>query len=168
MASERLEIVFKMDDKDSPVKSYIALGSNIGDSIANVQEAVKRISAKYKLCTSSSLYLTKPWGYLDQADFINSVILIETKLSAQQLLQDLQTIEIDMGRERVIHWGPRLIDLDILTYNDEKIDEANLKIPHPFMMERAFVLAPLCEIDNKYLEAYNSLSSDLRTQIQRL
>jgi 2-amino-4-hydroxy-6-hydroxymethyldihydropteridine diphosphokinase len=149
-------------------KSYIALGSNIDDPIANVQLAIKKLSEKYKLCAASSLYLTKPWGYLDQPDFINAVVLIETESSAQQLLKEIQTIEKEMGRERVIHWGPRIIDLDILTYDNERIDEPDLQIPHPHMLERAFVLDPLAEIDNAYLEALNKLPAKLRQEVQKL
>jgi len=157
-----------MSEKKSLAKSYIAIGSNIGDPIANVRRAIETLSKSYKLCSVSSLYLTKPWGYLDQPDFINAVVLIETDLLPHQLLKELQTIEKDMGRERLIHWGPRTIDLDILTYDDLKIDEPDLQIPHRHMLERAFVLAPLSEIDTSYLEAYNSLSSEQHSEIQRL
>lgn len=150
------------------IKSYIALGSNIGNPTANVREAIDEIAADNKLCTSSSLYLTKPWGYLDQPDFINAVILIETTKSAHNLLKQLQEIENKMGRKRIVRWGPRTIDLDILTYGAENINEPDLQIPHPRMLERAFVLAPLAEIDTNYLEAYNKLSSELRNEIQRL
>lgn len=149
-------------------KSYIALGSNIGDPIANVKQAILELSKIAKVCASSSLYLTKPWGYLDQPDFINAVVLIETSVAPHKLLEQIQTIEKNMGRQREIHWGPRTIDLDILTYDDVKIDGPNLQIPHPHMLERAFVLAPLSEIDANYSEAYNKLSSDSRRQLQRL
>jgi 2-amino-4-hydroxy-6-hydroxymethyldihydropteridine diphosphokinase len=157
-----------MDKKKSLAKSYIALGSNVGDPVANVRQVIKKISADYKLCATSSLYLTKPWGYLDQADFINAVVLIETDRRPKRLLSELQVIEKEMGRERIIRWGPRIIDLDILTYADKTIDETDLQIPHPHMLERAFVLAPLCEIDSSYLEAYNRLSNEQRNEIQRL
>ena len=150
------------------VKSHIALGSNIGDSKQNVQQAIEAIAYENKICARSSLYLTKPWGYLDQPDFINAAITIETQLEPYPLLKFLQKIEQDMGREREIHWGPRTIDLDILTYADLAMDEPNLKIPHPLMMERAFVLAPLSEIDAHYLEAYSKLTSEQRNEVQRL
>ncbi len=157
-----------MDNKQKPIKSYIALGSNIGDPITNVRKAIDTLSHKYKLCASSSLYATKPWGYLDQPDFINAVVLIETESSAQQLLKEIQAIEKDMGRERVIHWGPRLIDLDILTFGNETINEPDLVIPHAHMLERAFVLEPLAEIDNAYLEALKKLSTELRQEVQKV
>ncbi len=157
-----------MDKKKNLAKSYIALGSNVGDPLANVRQAIEKLSADYKLCAKSSLYLTKPWGYVDQSDFINAVVLIETDLSPHLLLKELQAIEKDMGRERHIHWGPRTIDLDILTYNDETIHEPDLIIPHRYMLERAFVLAPLCEIDTSYSEAYNSLPRKQHNEIQRL
>ena len=149
-------------------KCYIALGSNIGDPAANVRLAITELAKKYKLCATSSFYLTKPWGYLEQDDFINAVVLIEVEASPQELLAQIQEIEKNMGRERVIHWGPRIIDLDILTFADLVVKEPNLTIPHPHMLERAFVLAPLSEIDNTYLDAYSSLPTELRNEIVRL
>ena len=157
-----------MNDEGKLARSYIALGSNIGDAIANVKQAISQLSKIAKVGASSSLYVTKPWGYLDQPDFINAVVLIETNISPHKLLDQIQTIEKEMGRQREIHWGPRTIDLDILTYDNQKIDEPNLQIPHPHMLERAFVLAPLSEIDANYAEAYNKLSSESRKEIQRL
>ncbi len=149
-------------------QSYIALGSNIDEPIKNVQRAISELGKTNKVIASSSFYLTKPWGYLDQPDFINAVILIETIFSPYALLGQLQALEKHMGRERTIHWGPRSIDLDILTFNDETIVEPDLVIPHPHMLERAFVLAPLSEINSDYLEAYLKLSNESRNEIQRL
>jgi len=119
---------------------FIGLGSNSGDKKANLTGAINKIS---------SFYITKPWGNTNQEDFFNQVIEITTDLSAGELLYKLQEIEIKMGRQRKEKWGPRIIDLDILMYGDEVIDSPELKIPHPYMKERSFVLVPLQEIDPK-------------------
>ena len=148
---------------------YIALGSNIGDPIANVQAAFGELSKISNLYAVSSLYLTKPWGCLDQSDFINAVAIIETSDTPQQLLEKLKVIEKNMGRQATnIRWGPRLIDLDILLFGNLQIAESSLTIPHPFMLERVFVLAPLAEIDSSYESAYLNLSEDMRLQAKRL
>lgn len=150
-------------------KAYIGLGSNLGDAIANIRTAVARLSEIAHLCACSSFYQTKPWGYLDQPDFINAVAAIETNNSPYQLQEQLSEIEKSMGREKTsVRWGPRLIDLDILTFDDLQIEHINLTIPHPQMFKRAFVLAPLAEIDKSYEAAYLNLSKEERLQIKQL
>ncbi len=127
---------------------YIGLGSNLGKKIKNLQEAVERLR-KIKginVKKTSSFYLTAPWGKTDQEEFVNQVIEIETDMPSQELLKNLQKIEIRMGRRRREEWGPRTIDLDILLYGNEVIDSPELKVPHPYMRERLFVLVPLQEI----------------------
>ena len=94
----------------------------------------------------SSLYETSPWGYTEQDLFMNLVVLIETSLSPVELLDCCQFIEQELGRVRLIKWGPRVIDVDILLFEDETINTERLTIPHPFMTERDFVMIPLCEI----------------------
>lgn len=128
---------------------FIGLGSNAGNRIQNLQIASEKMAAleNVKIINASSLYETSPWGKIDQEDFINQVIELETDLSARELLYKLQEIEINMGRQRQVKWGPRNIDLDILWYGDEVIDLPELKIPHPYMCERLFVLIPLQEIE---------------------
>jgi len=130
---------------------FIGLGSNSGDKKANLTGAINRIKSinKVEIKKISSFYITKPWGNTNQEDFFNQVIEITTDLSAGELLYKLQEIEIKMGRQRKEKWGPRIIDLDILMYGDEVIDSPELKIPHPYMKERSFVLVPLQEIDPK-------------------
>ncbi len=132
-------------------KVYIGLGSNLGDKSCNIQNAQGHIAhiEGVTITRFSSLYLTAPWGKTDQNDFINQVIEIETELSALELLHQLQAIEIKLGRQREGKWGPRIIDLDILLYGKEIINLAELKVPHPFLMERLFVLVPLAEIDSE-------------------
>ncbi len=127
-----------MTHKNHSVKAYIGLGSNVGDAQDNVRRAVRELSKISKVCARSSLYLTKPWGYLEQVDFINAVTQIETDLEPQQLMNELKEIEKRMGRTATpLRWGPRLIDLDILTFGNDQITHSGLTIPHPHMLERA-------------------------------
>jgi 2-amino-4-hydroxy-6-hydroxymethyldihydropteridine diphosphokinase len=128
---------------------YIGLGSNIGNKVGQVQLARKMIHKirDLEVTRTSSLYLTSPWGNTEQEDFVNQVIEVRTKLSALDLLYRLQEIEIKMGRQRNERWGPRSIDLDILLYGDEIINLPNLRVPHPHIRERLFVLIPLQEIN---------------------
>jgi len=130
-------------------QAFIGLGSNIGERYNNLIEAVSRLHRHKEigLVKSSSIYETVPVGYTEQDDFLNMVILLETTLSPDDLLNVCLQIEIDLGRKREIKWGPRIIDLDILLYNQENIESENLIVPHPRMHERAFVLAPLLELD---------------------
>lgn len=127
---------------------YISLGSNMGSKRGNLAQAVELISniPGVKLKNRSSLYETEPWGKTDQDKFLNQVIEIETSLPPRELLKELQDIEINMGRQRKEKWGPRIIDLDILLYGNEVLDDPQLAIPHPRMRERLFVLVPLAEI----------------------
>lgn len=130
-------------------QAFIGLGSNIGERYNNLIEAVSSLHRhkEIKLVKSSSIYETLPVGYTEQDDFLNMVIQLETTLSPDELLKLCLQIEKDLGRKREIKWGPRIIDLDILLYNQENIETENLIVPHPRMHERAFVLAPLLELD---------------------
>ncbi len=130
---------------------YIGLGSNMGDRDANLQAALNLIRdiIDVQIKDMSSIYITEPWGNKNQEDFLNQVIRIETYLSARELLEELQKIEIKMGRQRTEHWGPRNIDLDILLYGNEIVDFPDLKIPHPYAQQRLFVLIPLEEINSE-------------------
>jgi 2-amino-4-hydroxy-6-hydroxymethyldihydropteridine diphosphokinase len=129
--------------------SYIALGSNLGERNKNIQQALKYLSqdSNIDILQVSSLIVTKPQNCPPQTDFLNGVVKLQTDYSAQELLRKLQEIETRMGREYPRQKNlPRTIDLDILLYGDAKIDEYNLKIPHPRMWEREFVKKPLKEI----------------------
>jgi 2-amino-4-hydroxy-6-hydroxymethyldihydropteridine diphosphokinase len=132
------------------VITNIALGSNIGNPRENVETAIKHIEKLGRLVARSSLYATKPWGVVDQPDFCNAAVQIDTDLSAHELLRALQEIEGQMGRTATYRWGPRLIDLDLLTFGQSKIDDPLLTVPHPHMSERSFVLVPLAEIDKSF------------------
>ena len=128
--------------------AYLALGSNIGDSKAFLDEAVKALD---ELPTSSvekvSKYLvTPPYGVTDQPDFLNGCLKLRTLLYPQELLREMNRIEKEAGRERIIHWGPRTLDLDLIFYDDLILEEDDLCIPHVEMHKRKFVLEPLEEI----------------------
>jgi 2-amino-4-hydroxy-6-hydroxymethyldihydropteridine diphosphokinase len=126
---------------------YLLTGSNIGDSFASLQQAKQAIHLKVgEVVSASSIYKTEPWGNKDQQDFLNQVLNVDTSLEPIDVLKTVLQIEQEMGRNRIEKWGPRIIDIDILFY-DELIMETNeLKIPHPFLHERRFTLMPLNEI----------------------
>jgi 2-amino-4-hydroxy-6-hydroxymethyldihydropteridine diphosphokinase len=126
---------------------YIALGSNLGDRVENLLLARERIvSPHVRLTRASSIYETAPREIVDQPWFLNQVVIAETTLFPRQLLARLLRIEHEMGRQRTIAKGPRVIDLDILLFGDAVIHTAGLEIPHPRMAERRFVLEPLAEL----------------------
>lgn len=129
-------------------RAFIALGSNLGDPAQQVAGAVREIDAVagVRVTARSSLYRTAPVGYLDQPDFVNAVICVETSLPPRRLLDALLAIERVHGRERDFPNAPRTLDLDILLYGDVTLHEPGLTLPHPRMHERAFVLKPLAEI----------------------
>jgi 2-amino-4-hydroxy-6-hydroxymethyldihydropteridine diphosphokinase len=123
--------------------AYVGLGSNLGDR----EELIRRAAALIGATRLSSIVETEPWGYEDQPRFLNAVAQIETPLGARDLLDRLLEVERDLGRERVgPRWGPRTVDLDLLLYGDEEIDEPGLVVPHPRLAERLFVLEPLAEL----------------------
>ncbi|WP_082613572.1 2-amino-4-hydroxy-6-hydroxymethyldihydropteridine diphosphokinase [Bosea sp. Root483D1] len=130
------------------VEATLGLGGNLGDPVAAFAAALVRLRdhAAVELKATSSVWRTAPWGKLDQPEFRNMAVLIETSLSAEYLLALCLVIERESGRERRERWGPRTLDIDILTYGSETIDRPGLQVPHPRIAERAFVLAPLAEI----------------------
>jgi 2-amino-4-hydroxy-6-hydroxymethyldihydropteridine diphosphokinase len=133
---------------NEPVRAAVALGSNLDDPQAHVTRAFDELALlpHTRLIARSSLHRTKPVGYADQPDFINAVALVETRLSARELLTALLGIEKKHGRVREIPNGPRTLDLDIVLYGDARIDEPGLVVPHPRAHERSFVLDPLREV----------------------
>lgn len=130
-------------------RSFISLGSNMGDRLEMLKQAVRLLTEHSSIEVSevSSIYETAPVGFTEQEAFLNMVILVQTDLSAPALLDICQEIERKLDRKREIRWGPRTIDLDILLFNQDRMDSERLTIPHPRMHERAFVLVPLLEID---------------------
>jgi 2-amino-4-hydroxy-6-hydroxymethyldihydropteridine diphosphokinase len=133
--------------------AYIGIGSNVGDKTYQCKRAISEILKidRHKLLAESSLFKTKPIGYVSQDWFVNGVIKIETEMEPLELLQMLKTIELQLGRKRTFRWGPRSIDLDILFFDDEEVRTKELQIPHPRLHERQFVLIPLVEIDRNLL-----------------
>lgn len=126
---------------------YLLLGSNLGNRKEVLDRAIELLNRKVgRIILQSKDYETKPWGVTDQPDFLNLAIAIHTNLSPLEILEQTQSIENQLGRVRKEKWGARLIDIDIIFYENEIIDEPNLKIPHPLMQERDFALTPLAEI----------------------
>ncbi|MBC8331982.1 MAG: 2-amino-4-hydroxy-6-hydroxymethyldihydropteridine diphosphokinase [Anaerolineae bacterium] len=129
---------------------YLALGTNLGDRVLNLQAARDALPPTVSLVASSPVYETPPWGVSDQPAFLNQVVHIETELSPLGLLDYLKDLEIRLGREPSIRYGPRQIDLDILFYGQQIISDENLTIPHARLHERAFVLVPLADLDPEF------------------
>ncbi len=129
---------------------YLSLGTNLGNRRENIREAIRKIGEQVGVVTrQSALYETKPWGFSTPNEFINACVLVETGLVPRQLLEATQRIEKEMGRTLKSVDGAyhdRIIDIDILMYDDIKVDEPDLKLPHPLMEERDFVMVPLREI----------------------
>jgi 2-amino-4-hydroxy-6-hydroxymethyldihydropteridine diphosphokinase len=126
---------------------YLSLGSNVGDRAKNLTTAIAALAeAGVGVRQVSSIYETEPVDYLPQAWFLNCVVEVETELTAEELLRELRGIETRMGSKKEFAKGPRLMDLDILLYGEQSIDGEELVVPHPRMLQRRFVLAPLAEI----------------------
>lgn len=125
----------------------LSLGSNLGDKSGQIAEALRRLDAGgARIVGRSSDYRTEPWGNTDQDWFVNAAALVETDLAPEALLGLCLAVERSLGRVREEKWGPRTIDIDILSYGDRVVEGPSLTLPHPFVLERAFVLAPLAEI----------------------
>lgn len=133
-------------------KIFILLGTNLGDRLRQLLRAKQAIEKQVgEILMASSIYETAAWGVEDQPAFLNQVILIKSGLSPIDCLNHTQQIELDLGRVRLEKWGQRAIDIDLLYFNDEIINYPNLIIPHPFIPERRFTLAPLAEIAPDYI-----------------
>lgn len=132
-------------------KIYLALGSNVGDRLSNIKNAISLLKGNVSSIKLSKIYETKPVGYTDQGNFINAAIEGRTALSPDALLAFTQKVEIDVGRIRRFRWGPREIDIDILFYDDLVYHDQKLEIPHPRLQERDFVLKPLIDLNPKLM-----------------
>jgi 2-amino-4-hydroxy-6-hydroxymethyldihydropteridine diphosphokinase len=149
--------------------AYIGIGSNVGDRTAFVRRAVEELGALsgISVLANSSLYETSPIGGPPQRSFINMVTRIDTTLSPRDLLDIVKNIEVRLGRDpNGIRWGPRVVDLDILTYGDEKLNEPDLEIPHPRIAERRFVLVPLLEIEPEASDPWGKRYADWLDQAE--
>ena len=141
-----------MTNKEHWFPAYVGLGSNLQGPVKQLERTFEELNAipVTRLIKQSSLYRSEPFGGVEQPDFVNAVAALLTQLSAQDLLRELQRIENERGRERGdVRWGPRILDLDLLVYSDQVIDESDLSVPHPGISERNFVLLPLGEIAPK-------------------
>jgi 2-amino-4-hydroxy-6-hydroxymethyldihydropteridine diphosphokinase len=155
-------------------EAYLLLGSNLGDSKKKLSDALKIIGKKVgSIVRTSSLYKTESWGIADQPDFINQVICLGTDLQPRQLLQQILSIENQLGRVRAEKWGSRTIDIDILFYGNRIVQDEDLIIPHPFLHLRRFTLMPLCEINpelyhpvlkEKVIDLLNKLEDNLQVK----
>jgi 2-amino-4-hydroxy-6-hydroxymethyldihydropteridine diphosphokinase len=131
------------------VRAYVGVGANLGERRATIERAVEQLRAydDVEVVALSTLRETEPWGPVAQPPFLNGVVAVETTLTARELLAILVGVEEVLGRVRVERWGPRTIDLDLLLYGADVIDEPGLVVPHPRIHERRFVLEPLAELD---------------------
>ena len=143
-------------------RAYLSMGSNMGDRLSFLRQAVEQLFMDFDIdvLDLSPVYETEPVGYLQQNDFLNLCLLISTSLSPHALLDRVHRVENSLGRKRAIRFGPRTIDIDILTYDDVRMSDDTLILPHPRMDERAFVLKPLLDIVPK--------GDKLRPRLERL
>jgi 2-amino-4-hydroxy-6-hydroxymethyldihydropteridine diphosphokinase len=129
-------------------RAYLGLGSNLGDRLEHLRRAVSLLTERgVAVLRSSRVYETDPVGGPPQPDYLNAVVEVEAEGTARDLLRECRAVEDALGRERAERWGPRVIDVDVLTFGREAIDEPDLRVPHPRMHQRAFVLIPLLELD---------------------
>ena len=142
--------------------AYVGVGSNLGDREATIRAA---ISALPGVVAVSQLRETDPAGIIEQPAFLNGAVALETELSPRQLLDTLLAIERELGRERRERWGPRTIDLDLLLYGGETVDEPGLTVPHPRLHERRFALEPLVELDPELLIPGRGRVADLLAEL---
>ena len=143
-------------------RAYVGVGANLGDRRATIEEAVALLEG---VVATSELRETDPVGVTDQPAFLNGAVAIETDLSPRELLESLLTVERRLGRERLERWGPRTIDLDLLLYGGETIDEPGLTVPHPRLHERRFALEPLAELDPDLVVPGRGRVSDLLSEL---
>jgi 2-amino-4-hydroxy-6-hydroxymethyldihydropteridine diphosphokinase len=148
---------------------YLALGSNMGNRLANLKNAISLLTPQMVVKKKSPVYETPPWGYADQPAFLNQVVMAETYMEAEALLGHLKRLETALGRVESFQNGPRLIDIDILFYDDVILDSPPLVIPHPRLHQRAFVLVPLNDIASDFVHpVLGKPISDLLLDVDRL
>jgi 2-amino-4-hydroxy-6-hydroxymethyldihydropteridine diphosphokinase len=138
-------------------RAAIGIGSNVGHAEGHVRRAFVRLAELGAVVARSALYRSAPWGVTDQEPFVNAAAIVETALEPRSLLAELKRIEAEEGRVATFRWGPRVLDLDILTYGERRVDEPDLVIPHARLRERAFALVPLAAIDPRWAAARDAL-----------
>ncbi len=149
-------------------RALLGLGANLGDPIATLNDAKDRLGSLGTVTALSSLYRTPPWGVEEQPPFVNAALALETALDPDALLAALKALEAELGRVASFRWGPRAIDLDILAYDGVTRSDPVLTIPHARLLERAFVLVPLAEIDPAYLAARDALPAADVAAVERI
>lgn len=136
--------------RPNPTRAAIGVGTNLGDRLATIEAALWTLDEAdgIDVVDVSGIWETAPWGGVDQQPYLNAVVLVDTTLSPHDLLADLQATEAAFGRDRdrEVRWGPRTLDLDVLLYGEDELDTPDLVVPHPRLVERAFVLVPLLEV----------------------
>jgi 2-amino-4-hydroxy-6-hydroxymethyldihydropteridine diphosphokinase len=137
---------------------YLALGSNVGDSAANIHQAIELMHSRISDIIEAPIYSSKAVGYTDQPDFLNTAIRGTTTLEPPELLKFVKDIEQQVGRIQRFRWGPREIDIDIIFYGDQIVEVPGLTIPHPRFAERDFVLRPICDLDANFTDPKSSKS----------
>lgn len=149
------------------VIAAIALGANLGEPRQQIEAALIALSQieNVRIKAISPLYQTQPVGVTEQPDFINAVVLVATTLSPHQLLQVLQKLELDFGRQRTLRFGPRTLDLDVIDYNGQNMNDVDLILPHPRAHERAFVMEPLARIAPYYRIGNHGTAASLAVQL---
>jgi 2-amino-4-hydroxy-6-hydroxymethyldihydropteridine diphosphokinase len=149
-------------------RAAIGIGSNVGDAAANVLGAFARLGDLGTVVARSALYRSAPWGTIAQEPFVNAAAALETALEPHPLLAALKRLEAEAGRVATFRWGPRVLDLDILTYGELRLDTPDLVIPHARLHERAFALVPLAEIDPRYEALRDALPPGERAAVVEL
>lgn len=138
--------------------TYLAIGSNVGDSEHFIGQAIKLLQDKITEVTQAPIYRSKAVGYTNQSDFFNTVVQGKTDLKPQELLKFVKTVEQKVGRVERFRWGPREIDIDIIFYGDQIIDESSLHIPHARFAERDFVLRPITDLNPEFIDPRSKLT----------
>jgi 2-amino-4-hydroxy-6-hydroxymethyldihydropteridine diphosphokinase len=137
---------------------YLSLGSNLGNRSANLKEAISSLAPQMEVKKKSSVYETPPWGYTEQEKFLNQVLMAKTYLDPEPLLKHFKRLEVALGRKASFRYGPRLIDIDIIFYDELILETPSLTIPHPQLPERGFVLLPMMDIAPDLVHPVNKKS----------
>ena len=137
---------------------YLSLGSNLGNRSANLKEAISSLAPQMEVKKKSHVYETPPWGYTEQEKFLNQALMAKTYLDPEPLLKHLKRLEVALGRKASFRYGPRLIDIDIIFYDDIVLETPSLTIPHPQLPERGFVLLPMMDIAPDLIHPVNKKS----------
>ncbi len=150
------------------MRAWLGLGANLGDPVATLRAAKARLGGIGRVTAASSLYRTPPWGVTGQPPFVNAAVVLETPLEPTALLAALKSLERTLGRVASVRWGPRAIDIDILDYEGVRQNDPELTIPHARLLERAFALVPLAEIEPAFAAARDALPPADLAAVERI